>query len=353
MNKDFFEAIRLLESEYGINAEDILEKIKNAIAVSIRRDRGTSENAIVDIDLEKGRFIVAVRKKVVENPVNPNTEISLADAQKLSKRLVVGDTVDIKLDPKRFARQAAQAAKSVIRSGIRDVEKAQIIEEFQSKAHEIVTATVQRIDPRTGAAIVEIGKTEVHLPLKEQIDGEVLKEGDHIKVYVVDVKTTDKDPRPMISRTHPGIIKRLFEIEVPEIFEGIVEIKALSREAGSRTKIAVASRDENVDPIGACIGPRGTRINKIIEEINGEKIDIIKYSEDPIEFISQALSPAAVSSASIVSELDKTCRVYVPSDQLSLAIGNKGQNVRLAAKLTGWKIDIHPDDTAANNDLQQ
>jgi len=226
---------------------------------------------------------------------------------------------------------------------VRDVERGQTLAEFQSKTKELVTAVVQRIDPKTGNASLTIGTKEATLPKAEQVPDEVLKEGDHIKVYIVDVKETERGPRVMLSRTHPGLVKRLFETEVPEIFDGIIEIKSVSRQAGSRTKLAVYSADEEIDAVGACIGQRGARVNKIVEELNGEKIDIVKYSEDPTLFISEALSPAKVLTVEIESEEPKVCHVTVPDAQLSLAIGNKGQNVRLAAKLTGWKIDIRPE----------
>ena len=215
--------------------------------------------------------------------------------------------------------------------------------EFQSHTRELLTAVVQKIDPKTGNAILTIGHSDATLPKAEQVPDEVLKEGDHIKVYVVDVKETDRGARVMLSRTHPGLVKRLFETEVPEIFDGTIEIKSVSRQAGSRTKIAVYSANPEIDPIGACIGPRGERVNKIVEELAAEKIDIVKYSEDPVAFVSEALSPAKVTSVEVISEEPKACKVKVPDAQLSLAIGNKGQNVRLAAKLTGWKIDIHPE----------
>ena len=215
--------------------------------------------------------------------------------------------------------------------------------EFQSHNRELVTAVVQKIDPKTGNAILTIGHNEATLPKLEQVPDELLKEGDHIKVYVVDVKETEKGARIMLSRTHPGLVKRLFEAEVPEIFDGTVEIKSISRQAGSRTKIAVYAADPEIDPIGSCIGPKGSRVNNIVDELAGEKIDIVKYSENPVEFITEALSPAKVVSVEILSEEPKVCKVSVPESQLSLAIGNKGQNVRLAAKLTGWKIDIHPE----------
>ena len=251
--------------------------------------------------------------------------------------------VDIKLDPKKFGRIVAQNSKNNFRQGVKEAERGQALAEFQSHNREVVTALVKRVDPKTGNAVVEIGHNEAVLPRAEQVPDEEIFEGQHIKVYVVDVKETERGPRIMLSRTHPGLVKRLFETEVPEIFDGTIEIKSISRQAGARTKMAVWSENSEIDAIGACIGQRGARVNNIVEELAGEKIDIVKYSEDPVEFISEALSPAKVVSVTIQSADPKVCVVRVPESQLSLAIGNKGQNVRLAAKLTGWKIDIHPE----------
>jgi N utilization substance protein A len=237
----------------------------------------------------------------------------------------------------------AQTCKHVIRQGIKEAEKSQTLADFQSKNHELVTAVVERIDPKTGNATVNIGRGEAVLLKGEQVPDEVLREGDHIKVYLVDVKETDRGPKAIISRTHPGLVKRLFEMGVPEIFDGTIEIKAVSRQAGAKSKLAVYSANEEIDAVGACIGQRGVRVNQIVDELAGEKIEIVKYSDDPVIFISEALSPAKVVSVEIVSEEPKACKVTVPDAQLSLAIGNKGQNVRLAAKLTGWKIDIRPE----------
>lgn len=247
------------------------------------------------------------------------------------------------LDTKDFGRIAAQTAKHVIRQGIRDAEKGQIMMEFQSKQQELVTAKVLSVDPITGNATLEIGKAEAILPKGEQVPDEELTVGELIKVFIVDVRDTEKGPKAMISRTHQGLVKRLFETEVPEIYDGTVTINAISREAGARTKMAVSSKDENVDAIGACIGPRGSRVNKIVELLGGEKIDIVNYSEDPKQFVAAALAPANVLSVEIPDSEVKSCVVTVPDNQLSLAIGNKGQNARLAARLTGWKIDIKPE----------
>lgn len=343
MNNEFFEAVKLLEKERGIPAQSLYEKISKAIVTSLKREYNGKEIVFCDIVPERNVMRIYLRKNVVDEIVDEDADILLEEARKYDKRAVVGSTVEIELEMKKFGRIAAQTAKHVIRQGIRDAERGQLFQEFQSKDQEVVTATVQRVDPKTGNATLEIGRAESILPKSEQIPGEVLKDGDLIKVYVVEVINGEKGPRAMISRTHPGLVKRLFETEVPEIFDGIIEIKSVSREAGSRTKIAVYSKDENVDPVGSCIGPRGARVGKIVELLGGEKIDIVRYSETPEEFIAAALAPADVVEVKVAADNSKTCTVKVPDVQLSLAIGNKGQNARLAAKLTGWKIDIHPE----------
>ena len=345
-NKEFFEALRLMEKEKGVPAQSLAEKIENAIVVAERREYDGLDIVTCKIDVEKEKIDVYVTKEVVESidPERPEAEQILLDEALLhSKRAQVGKEVKIKLNPKNFGRIIAQTAKHVIRQGIREAEHGLLLQEFQSKHSEVESATVMSVDPVTGNATITVGKSEAILPRGEQIPGEVLEEGQIIKIYIVDVKETEKGPKIMISRTHPGFVKRLFETEVPEIFDGIVEIKAVSREAGMRTKMAVYSKDENVDPIGACIGPKGQRVASVVSNLNGEKIDIVKYSEDVSAFISEALSPASVVSVEIVDEAQKSCRASVPDHQLSLAIGNKGQNARLAAKLTGWKIDIRPE----------
>lgn len=342
-NKEFFEALKLMEQERGIPCEFIASKISEAITVAARKDYGGSDIVSCVIDVENEIFSVTARKEVVEVVENPYTQISREDALAIDPSSVENGFVDIKLDPKKFGRIVAQNSKNNFRQGVKEAERGQALAEFQSHNREVVTAVVKRVDPANGNAVVEIGHNEAVLPRAEQVPDEVITEGEHIKVYVVDVKETDRGPRIMLSRTHPGLVKRLFETEVPEIFDGTIEIKSISRQAGSRTKMAVWCENSDIDAIGACIGPRGARVNKIVEELAGEKIDIVKYSEDPVEFISEALSPAKVVSVEIQSTEPKVCVVRVPESQLSLAIGNKGQNVRLAAKLTGWKIDIHPE----------
>lgn len=342
-NAEFFEALKLLEKEKGITGDYLLEKIRAAIIIAVKRDFGGKENISVIMDPATNEFSVSLFKRIVDEVEDPDEEILPEEAAKYTKKPLVGETVEIPLETKQFGRIAAQTAKHVIRQGIREAERGQQMQEFQRRNQELVTALVTRVDPKTGAATLEIGKAESVLPKSEQIGDEELHEGDRVKVYVVDVREGEKGPRALISRTHPGLVKRLFEMEVPEIFNGMVEIKAVSREAGSRTKLAVLAHDENVDAVGACIGPRGARVNGIVEELGGEKIDIIEYSEDPAKFIAAALSPAKVLSVEVDPDGAKACRVTVPDAQLSLAIGNKGQNARLAAKLTGWKIDIRPE----------
>ena len=342
-SKELFEALMLMEKERGIPVDFMISQIEKAIITGCKNTYGGNEDVLIDIDPVKGSFEVFLRKTVVEEVTDKNREIFIDDARKISRTAMPGDKVGIRLDPRDFGRIAVQTARNIIRQGIRDGEKGQALAEYQSKLREIVTARVEQVDPKTGSATLRLGKSIAVLPKNEQINGEVITEGSDIKVFIVDVKTGGKEPRAIISRTHPDLVKRLFESEVPEIFQGIVEIKSISREAGSRTKIAVCSRDENVDAVGACIGPRGQRVSTIVDVLGGEKIDIIEYSDDPVKYISAALSPAEVVKIDIDPETEKCCKATVPDSQLSLAIGNKGQNVRLAAKLTGWKIDIRPE----------
>lgn len=343
MNKEFFDAVELMEKEKGIMAEYLYEKISNAIVVAARKDYNGKDVVACDIDPEKRSMRVYLRQNIVEEIEDEDTDILLEDAKKYRADAKVGEVLETELDTMKFGRIAAQTAKHVIRQGIKDAERGQIIREFRSKSQDLVTAKVSRIDPVNGNVTLEIGKGTAVLPKGEQVPGEEFSEGELIKVYVVDVRETDRGTRVMISRTHSGLVKRLFEQEVPEIYDGIVTIHSVSREAGARTKMAVSSKDENVDPIGACIGQRGARVNNIVDILGGEKIDIVKYSDDPAEFIGAALAPADVLSVEITDAEKKTCQVTVPDHQLSLAIGNKGQNARLAARLTGWNIDIKPE----------
>jgi N utilization substance protein A len=340
MNTEFLEALEALEKERGIPKEYMLERVEAALLSAYKRDAGIADNAYVKIGEDLSDVKMYLRKTVAEEVTNVQTEISLEEARVINPNLAVGDVTDIEIKPKNFGRISAQTAKQVIIQGIREAERSMLYDKFTSKESEIVTGTVSRVDSRTGNAVVEISGTETVLLKNEQVPGETYREGKYVKVYVVEVRKSHRGVQLMISRTHPGLVKRLFELEVPEIYDGTVEIKAISREAGSRTKVAVWSKDENVDPVGSCIGPRGTRITSIVNELGGEKIDIIHYSEEPLEFVALALSPAEVIAVDQTD--DKVCRVWVPDDQLSLAIGKEGQNARLAARLTGWKIDICP-----------
>ena len=342
MANEVFEALHLLEKERGIPVDFMLDKIRKAIITACKNSYG-NEDVIINMDDQTGKFEVFLKKTVVEEVVDPGTEVSLERARKISPTIEIGGAVGMRLDTKQFGRIAAQTARNIIRQGIRDGERGQMMQEFQSKQQELVTAVVERIDPETGAATLRFGKAEAVLPRKEQVGDENLKEGDHLKVYVVSVKESEKGPRAIISRTHPDLVKRLFETEVPEIYDGTVEIKAVAREAGSRTKLAVISHNPDVDAVGACIGARGARVSNIVTELGGEKIDIVEYSDEPEKFIASALSPAEVLSVEVAQDGSHACRVTVPDGQLSLAIGNKGQNARLAAHLTGWKIDIKPE----------
>ncbi len=341
--KEFFEAVALMEKEKGIQADYLYDKISEAIVKAVRKDYNNKDVVVCDINPEAQTMRVYVRLNIVEEITDWDTDILVIDAQEYRADAKDGEVLEIELDTMKFGRIAAQTAKHVIRQGIKDAERGQVIRDFQSKTQDLVTAKVSRIDPVTGNVTLEIGKGSAVLPKGEQVPGEIFTEGVLIKVYISEVKDTDRGPRVMISRTHKGLVKRLFEQEVPEIYDGVVTIHSISREAGVRTKMAVSSSDENVDPIGACIGQRGARVNNIVEVLGGEKIDIVKYSEDPAEFVGAALAPANVLSVEIVDADEKKCQATVPDHQLSLAIGNKGLNAKLAAKLTGWKIDIKPE----------
>ena len=343
---EFFAAINLIEKEKGIPKAYMLEKITQALVSAYKRDHeGAGDNVTVEADEEAGTVRMFVKKDVVEEVDNPCTEMSLQMAREKLPHAQLGDVIRIEVRTRDFGRIAAQTARQVIIQGMREAERGMIYDEFSSKEHEILTGTVVRIDPRNGNVILKIGtgseSTEAVLSQNEQVVGETLTEGQMVKVYLVEVRRTTRGPQVMVSRTHPGLVKRLFELEVPEIYDGTVEIRSIAREAGSRTKMAVWSSDENVDPIGACVGPKGQRVAAVVNELRGEKIDIIKYSDDPAEYIAAALAPADVVEVRLSDE-GKLCRVIVPDDQLSLAIGKEGQNARLAARLTGYKIDIKP-----------
>jgi len=345
---EIFAALALLEKERGIPRAFMMDKIIQAITTAYKRDHAGVENVIVDVDEEHQTLQMFVQKTVVpeEEYTDPLNEITEEAARAISAQYAAGDTVNLPVDNTEFGRIAAGNGKQVIIQGLREAERGMVYDEFNSKQHEILTGVVTRTDPRTGSVMLRIGTgteaTEAILMAGEQVPGEELIEGSHVKVYVVDVRRSTRGPQILISRTHPGLVKRLFELEVPEIYDGTVEVKSIAREAGSRTKMAVASNDENVDPIGSCVGPRGQRVAGIVDELRGEKIDIIKYSDDPAAFIAAALAPADVLDVWMADE-GKACRVIVPDDQLSLAIGKEGQNARLAARLTGYKIDIKPE----------
>ena len=344
--KEFFAAINDIEKERGIPKTYMIEKITQALVAAYKRDHeGITDNVTVDADEEKGEVRMYVKKDVVETVDNPHTEMSLEDARKALPRAQLGDVLRIEIKPKNFGRIAAQTARQVIIQGMREAERGMVFDEFSAKEHEILTGSVTRVDERTGSVSIRLTSggefTDAYLSAGEQVKGEVIHEGDRVKVYVVEVRRSTRGPQVLISRTHPGLVRRLFELEVPEIYDGTVEVMSIAREAGSRTKLAVWSEDPNVDPIGACVGPRGQRVNAIVEELRGEKVDIIKWSEDPAEYVAAALAPADGLSVTELGE-GKSCRVVVPDDQLSLAIGKEGQNARLAARLTGYKIDIRP-----------
>ena len=352
---EIFAALAMLEKERGIPQTFMMDKIIQAVTTAYKRDHKDVENVIVDVDEEHQRLKMYVQKNVVaeEDYVDPFNEIPVEEAKTISARYEIGDVVNIPVDNTEFGRIAAGNGKQVIIQGLREAERGMVYDEFNSKQHEILTGVVTRIDPRTGAVSLRIGtgteSTEALLLSGEQVPGEELVEGQHVKVYVVDVRRSTRGPQILISRTHPGLVKRLFELEVPEIYDGTVEVKSIAREAGSRTKMAVWSADENVDPIGACVGPKGQRVAAIVDELRGEKIDIIKWSEDPAQFIAAALAPSDVVDV-MMAEEGKACRVIVPDDQLSLAIGKEGQNARLAARLTGYKIDIKPESYQGEDD---
>ncbi len=342
---EFFAAIDLIEKERGIPKSYMLEKITLALVSAYKKDHPEAgENVVVEANEEKGTVRMYLKKDVVETVDNPATEISLEEAQAKLPKAMLGDVISFEIKTRDFGRIAAGTARQVIIQGMREAERGMIFSEFSSKEHEIVTGLVTRVDPRTGGCSLRITSgsewTEAYLAPGEQVKGESYMEGMRLRVYVVEVRNATRGPQVLISRTHPGLVKRLFELEVPEIYDGTVEVKSIAREAGSRTKLAVWSADPNVDPIGACVGPKGQRVNNIVDELKGEKVDIIKWSEDPAEYVNAALAPAAVISVTMISEKD--CRVVVPDDQLSLAIGKEGQNARLAARLTGFKIDIKP-----------
>ena len=346
MNKEFFAALQLLEKEKGIPQEYMLEKIEAALVSAFKKEYGSNTNVRVHIDPVKEDVRLFQQKEVVEVVEDPGTQISLEEAKAISKRNTLGKIVEFEVKTKNFRRLSAGAGKSVLVQGIREGEHKAMQEAYESKREEIITATVDKVDYETGAVVLNTGTGRAVLPKAEQIPGEYFQVGDKIKVFIQEVNKELRGPLVTLSRVHPGFVRRMFELEIPEIADGVVVIKGVSREAGSRTKISVYSRDESVDAVGACIGAHGMRIDAILSELCGEKIDIVKYSEVPEEYVTEALSPATVLGVEM--DGDRFCRVTVAPEQLSLAIGAKGQNVRLAAKLTGIKIDINAEGLEKN-----
>ncbi|MFN2339892.1 MAG: transcription termination factor NusA [Halanaerobium sp.] len=337
MNVEFIQALDDIEKEKGISKDVLLEAIETALVSAYKKDFGSKDNVRIEISAEAGEVKVFSRKEVVEEVENKNSEITLTEAENIDSKYTIGDIVEIEVTPANFGRIAAQTAKQVVMQRIREAERDVIFDRYKEKEDELITGTIQRF--HNDNILIDMGKTEALLPPSEQIAGEKYEIGERIKLYVVEVSTTNKGPRILVSRTHPGLLKRLFEIEVPEIFQGLVEIKAVAREAGQRSKMAVSSSDSQVDPVGACVGPKGMRVQAVVDQLNNEKIDIVKWDENPEEFVANALNPAEVISVDI-NKSDKIAQVVVPDFQLSLAIGKEGQNARLAAKLTGWKVDI-------------
>ena len=343
MDNSFFEALSTLGSEANVDTDLLVEKVKSAMLKAARKAYPDSEENIrVEIDPTTKTFEMYLMQTVVDDEPIDENEVNIDVAKNIDPNAYVGGTVPKRLDIAKFGRAAAQSAKQSIKGDLREINRERILGEFQDLENDCITCQVSQVEPG-GTATLLYNKTELYLFRNEQIPGEVLKEGQMVKVYITTIANKQKKPIIKISRVRKELVKRLFELEIPEIYDGTVEIKAISREAGSRTKVAVWSKDPNVDAIGACIGPKRARISAIVSELNGEKIDIIPYSEKPEEFIAKALAPATVLSVTILSEEDRTCTIVVPNNQLSLAIGNKGQNAKLAAKLTGYKIDIKPE----------
>ena len=343
MNADFISAIQELGKEKGIEPELPYQAVEDALVAAYKKNSNTNQNVRVDMNKETGEIHVYAQRTVVEGVPVDETEMTVQEAQAIDPRYLAGDIVETEVTPKNFGRIAAQNAKQVVVQRIREAERGQVYERFQSRNQDIVTGIIERQENKN--VYIDLGKVEAVLTPNEQIPGEIYKYHDRMKTFIVEVKRSAKGPQIVVSRTHPGLLKRLFELEVPEIHDGIVEIKSVAREPGMRSKISVYTADENVDPVGACVGHKGMRVQTIVNELRGEKIDIVKYSEDPAQYVANALSPAKVVSTN-VNEAEKICRVVVPDYQLSLAIGKEGQNARLAAKLTGWKIDIKSESQA-------
>ena len=341
--KEFLQTLKELAYEKGIDEELLFETIEAALISAYRRNFGSAQNVRIALSREMGAFHVFAIKTVVEEAENDITDISLAQARAINPDYAVGDVIEIEMTPANFGRIAAQTAKQVVMQRLREAERGIVYEEYMNRSADIVTGIVQRVEGRN--VFVDIGRAEAVLMAAEQMPTETYNYGDTLRAYIIEVKRTSRGPQIMLSRTHPGLLKKLFELQVPEMQEGVVEIKSIAREAGSRSKIAVASSEERVDPIGACVGPHYMRVQAVVDELAGEKIDIVKWSEDPATYIANSLNPAKVISVA-VNEAEKVSRVIVPDYQLSLAIGKEGQNARLAAKLTGWKIDIKSESQA-------
>ncbi|MFJ7638554.1 transcription termination factor NusA [Peribacillus sp. NPDC097264] len=337
MSNELLDALYILEHDKGISREVLIDAIEAALISAYRRNFNQAQNVRIDLNLGKGTMRVFARKDVVEEVFDSRLEISVEEARAIDPNYQLEDIVEMEVTPKDFGRIAAQTAKQVVTQRVREAERGIIYAEFIDREEDIMTGIVQRQDSRF--IYVSLGKIEALLPVNEQMPNEQYKPHDRIKVFITKVEKTSKGPQIFVSRSHPGLLKRLFEIEVPEIFDGTVEIKSVAREAGDRSKISVHSDNEEVDPVGSCVGQKGQRVQAIVNELKGEKIDIVKWSENPVIFVANALSPSKVLEV-IVKEEDKATTVIVPDYQLSLAIGKRGQNARLAAKLTGWKIDI-------------
>ena len=348
MSSELFQAINLLEEEKGIDKEVLLEALEAALISAYKKNFKSANNVSVLFDEEKGSMDIYAQKTVVEEVEDEQEEITLEEAREINLQYNIGDIVEIEVTPKNFGRIAAQAAKQVVTQRVREAERGIIFSEYQDREDDVMTGIIQRVDPNY--VYVDLGKIEAKLAKQEQIVTEEYHVHDRIKVYVTKVENTNKGPQIYISRSHPGLLKRLFEMEVPEIYGGIVEVKSISREAGDRSKISVYASDEEIDPVGSCVGPKGQRVQAVVDELNGEKIDIVEWSEDPVIYVSNALSPSKVLKV-IVDEEENSTTVIVPDYQLSLAIGKRGQNARLAAKLTGWKIDIKSETVAREEGL--
>lgn len=348
LSSELFDAINYLEKEKGIDKEILLEALEAALISAYKKNFQSANNVVVKFDEEKGAMEIHAHKTVVEEVENEQEEISLEEARELNLNYDIDDVVEIEVTPKNFGRIAAQAAKQVVTQRVREAERGVIFSEYVDREEDVMTGIIQRVDPNF--VYVDLGKIEAKLAKMEQIATEEYRVHDRIKVFVTKVENTNKGPQIYISRSHPGLLKRLFEMEVPEIYDGVVEVKSISREAGDRSKISVYAEDKDVDAVGSCVGPKGQRVQAVVDELNGEKIDIVEWSEDPVVYVSNALSPSKVMAV-IVDEENKATTVIVPDYQLSLAIGKRGQNARLAAKLTGWKIDIKSETVAREEGL--